>query len=816
MGSTDMKYGYFDDHNREYVITTPKTPYPWINYLGSEEFFSLISNTAGGYSFYKDALLRRITRYRYNGVPLDSGGRYFYINDHDTIWSPSWQPVKTVLDFYECRHGLGYTQITGEKNGISAKTLFFVPFGYHGEVQKLTLKNTDSVAKTIQCFSYLEFCLWHALNDMNDLQYNLNIGEVEVKNSVIYHKTGYRETRNHYAFYSVNAELKGFDTDRESFLGQYNGYDRPDVVIEGKSRNSIANGWSPIASHHLEINLQPGEEKIFIFILGFVENDPDAKWETPKVINKKIAKAKIDQFNTLEKVDNGFKELHAKWTELLSHFSLESHDEKVNRIVNIWNPYQCIVTFNMARSASYFETGIGRGIGFRDTNQDLLGCIHQIPERAKQRILDVAATQLEDGSAYHQYQPLTKKGNDAVGTNFNDDPLWLILAVSAYIKETGDWDILKIQMPFGNDETNVDTLYEHLRRSFHYTLNNLGPHKLPLIGRADWNDCLNLNIASGDADVSSQTGALGEARIAESVMIAGMFVFIGREYVVINQKLGKTEEVEVARRHILEMEQAVIQYGWDGEWYLRAYDATGTKVGSDECEEGKIFIEPQGFCSMAGIGLEQGMPQKALDSVKKYLDTPYGIVLLSPAYSRYSEGLGSITFYPKGYKENAGIFCHANPWIMIAETMSGRGEQAFDYYTKLCPSYLEDIDTLHRTEPYIYSQMIAGKDAKRHGEAKNSWLTGTAAWNYVTITQWILGIRPDYEGLRIDPCIPSSWNTFTVKRVFRGSTYTITVNNPNHVCKGVASVTVDGKSIEDTLVPAFSDGKEHIVEAILG
>jgi cellobiose phosphorylase len=794
-----MQYGYFDDQNREYVITTPKTPYPWINYLGSEEFFSLISNTAGGYSFYKDALLRRISRYRYNGVPLDSSGRYFYINDHDTIWSPSWQPVKTELDFYECHHGLGYTQITGEKNGISAKTLFFVPFGYHGEVQKLTLKNTDSVAKTIQCFSYLEFCLWHALNDMNDLQYNLNIGEVEVKNSVIYHKTGYRETRNHYAFYSVNAELKGFDTDRESFLGQYNGYDRPDVVIEGKSRNSIANGWSPIASHHLEINLQPGEEKTFIFILGFVENDPDAKWETPNVINKKIAKAKIDQFNTLEKVNNGFEELHAKWTELLSHFSLESHDEKVNRIVNIWNPYQCMVTFNMARSASYFETGIGRGIGFRDTNQDLLGCIHQIPERAKQRIVDVAATQLEDGSAYHQYQPLTKKGNDAVGTNFNDDPLWLILAVSAYIKETGDWDILKIQVPFSNDETNVDTLYEHLCRSFHYTLNNLGPHKLPLIGRADWNDCLNLNIASGDADVSSQTGALGEARVAESVMIAGMFVFIGREYVIINEKLGHTEEAEVAKRHLLEMEQAVIHYGWDGEWYLRAYDATGTKVGSNECEEGKIFIEPQGFCSMAGIGLEQGMPQKALDSVKKYLDTPYGIVLLSP-----------------GYKENAGIFCHANPWIMIAETVIGRGERAFDYYTKLCPSYLEDLDTLHRTEPYIYSQMIAGKDAKRHGEAKNSWLTGTAAWNYVAITQWILGIRPDYEGLQIDPCIPSSWDTFTVKRVFRGSTYFITVNNPNHVCKGVASVTVDGKSIEDTLVPAFSDGKEHIVEAILG
>ncbi len=811
-----MKYGYFDDQNREYVITTPKTPYPWINYLGNEEFFSLISNTAGGYSFYKDALLRRITRYRYHSVPLDTGGRYFYIKDDDLIWSPSWQPVKTELDFYECRHGLGYTQITGEKNEISAEALFFVPFGYNSEVQRLTLKNTSAVPKTIQCFSYLEFCLWHALNDMNDLQYTLNIGEVEVKNSVIYHKTGYRETRKHYAFYSVNAELKGFDTDRESFLGQYNGYDTPDVVIEGKSRNSIADGWSPIASHHLEINLQPGEEKVFIFILGFVENDPDDKWKTPNVINKKIAKAMIEQFSTSEKVARKFEKLKATWSDLLSHFTLESSDKKVNRIVNIWNPYQCMVTFNMARSASYFETGIGRGIGFRDTNQDLLGCIHQIPERAKQRILDVATTQLEDGGAYHQYQPLTKKGNDAIGANFNDDPLWLILAVSAYIKETGDWDILNIQVPFGNDKPKVDTLYEHLRRSFHYTLNNLGPHKLPLIGRADWNDCLNLNIASADTDKSSQTAALGEGNVAESVMIAGMFVFIGKEYVIINEKLGKTEEAETAKRYILEMEKTVMKHGWDGEWYLRAYDSSGNKVGSKECKKGKIYIEPQGFCGMAEIGHKQEMPRKALDSVKKYLDTPYGIILLTPAYSEYSERLGSITFYPKGYKENAGIFCHANPWIMIAETVIGRGDRAFEYYTKICPGYLEDNDTLHRMEPYIYSQMIAGKDSKRHGEAKNSWLTGTAAWNYVAITQWILGIRPDYEGLRIDPCIPSSWDKFIVKRVFRRSLYTITVKNPNHVCKGVVSLSVDGKAVEDNLIPAFKDGKDHFAEVTLG
>jgi cellobiose phosphorylase len=814
--SSSMKYGYFDDKAKEYVIITPKTPYPWINYLGSEEFFALISNTAGGYAFYKDALLRRITRYRYNSVPLDSSGRYFYIKDGDTIWSPGWQPVKIELDAYECRHGLGYTQITGSKNDMTAQVVFFVPFGYNGEIQRLTLKNTSSAAKTVQCFSYIEFCLWHALTDMNDLQYSLNIGEVEIKDSVIYHKTGYRETRSYYAFYFVNAELQGFDTDRESFLGQYNGSNQPDAVIEGKSRNSVADGWSPIASHHLKVSLQPGEEQTFIFILGFVENDPNDKWETPGVINKKRAEAMIAQFNTPAKVTQGFEELKAKWTDILSHFTLESPDEKVNRIVNIWNPYQCMVTFNMSRSASYFETGIGRGVGFRDTNQDLLGYVHQVPERAKQRILDVAATQFEDGGAYHQYQPLTKEGNEAAGTDFNDDPLWLILAVSAYIKETGDWKILNIRMPFGNDEAKANTLYEHLRRSFHYTLNNLGPHQLPLIGRADWNDCLNLNIASGSAAESSQTGALGEGKVAESVMIAGMFVFIGREYVAINEKLGKTEEAEEAKKYIHKMEKAVMEHGWDGEWYLRAYDSFGAKVGSKACKEGKIYIEPQGFCSMAAIGLEQNMPQKALDSVKKYLDTPYGIILLTPAYSGYSEGLGSITFYPQGYKENAGIFCHSNPWIMIAETVIGRGDRAFEYYTKICPGYLENIETLHGMEPYVYSQMIAGKDAKRHGEAKNSWLTGTAAWNFVAISQWILGIRPDYEGLRIDPCIPSGWETFTVTRIFRGSTYIITMNNPHHVCKGVKSLIVDGKPVQGNFIPAFSDGKKHIVEVTLG
>ena len=811
-----MKYGYFDDNCKEYVIKSPKTPYPWINYLGCHDFFSLISNTAGGYAFYKDALLRRLTRYRYNDVPLDNGGRYFYINDNGAIWSPGWKPVKTKLDSYECRHGMGYTRLTSEKNGVSANVLFFVPLHYNGEVQQLTLKNTSNKLKTVQLFSFIEFCLWNALDDMTNFQRNFNTGEVEIDGSVIYHKTEYRERRNHYAFYSVNAELEGFDTDRERFLGLYNGLDAPSAVTEGKSRNSHADGWSPIASHHLEVQLNPGEEKTFIFILGYAENTSEYKWDAPNVIHKAKTLAMITRFDSPEKVSAGLEELKTYWDNLLSNFTLEAGDEKVNRMVNIWNQYQCMVTFNLARSASYFESGIGRGIGFRDTNQDLLGCMHQIPERARQRLLDVAATQFEDGGAYHQYQPLTKQGNHAVGSDFNDDPLWLILAVSAYLKETGDWSILNELVPFDNDETKAVSLFEHLKRSFHHIVDNLGDHGLPLIGRADWNDCLNLNCFSENPDESFQTTTNKQGDVAESVLIAGMFVFIGKEYAALCEKFGKHEEVENAQQHIRNMEEAVMKYGWDGEWFLRAYDDSGVKVGSKECSEGKIFIEPQGFCSMAGIGQAQEFPKKALDSVKTYLDTPYGIVLTQPAYSRYYLNLGEISSYPAGYKENAGIFCHNNPWIMIGETVIGRGDRAFEYYKKICPAYLEEISGLHRTEPYVYSQMIAGKDARRHGEAKNSWLTGTAAWNFVAITQWILGIQPDYDGLRIDPCIPSSWDGYTIKRRFRECLYTIVIKNPHHVCRGVAELTIDGTPVQGNLIPICHWKKESYVELTLG
>ncbi|MBR4390434.1 MAG: glycosyl transferase [Prevotella sp.] len=828
----NKRYGHFDDLHREYVITDPQTPWPWINYLGNEDFFSLISNTAGGYSFYKDAKFRRITRYRYNGVPMDNGGRYFYINDNGTIWNPGWKPCKTPLDFYECRHGMNYTRITGRKGGVEASVLFFVPLGTWGEVQRLTLTNLSDEKKTLKLFSFQEWCLWNAATDMENFQRNFSTGEVEIEGSTIYHKTEYRERRNHYAFYSVNTPIHGFDTDRETFIGLYNEFANPDAVVEGKPRNSHAHGWSPIASHYIEVELQPGEKRDFIFLLGYVENEQDKKFvkpsdstlnTKPSTINKEKALAMMAQFDTVEKVEKAFAELNAYWDNLLNIYKVRTGNDKLDRMVNIWNQYQCMVTFCMSRSASFFESGIGRGMGFRDSNQDLVGFVHQIPERARQRIIDIASTQFPDGGCYHQYQPLTKRGNNDIGGGFNDDPCWLIFGTVAYIKETGDFSILDEMVPFDNQPGSEVTLFEHLRVSFDHVVKNLGPHKLPLIGRADWNDCLNLNCFSWDPNESFQTTEnKSEGSKAESLMIAGLFVVTGNDYVALCRKLAEKSdcstkylaEAERAEKHVQEMVEAVKRDGWDGEWFLRAYDFFGNKIGSDENEEGKIFIESQGWCTMAGIGLEEGLVGKALDSVKERLECEHGIVLNNPAYTVYHVEMGEISSYPEGYKENAGIFCHNNPWVIIGETVAGRGDDAWNHYRKILPSYVEEkYQTLHKVEPYVNCQMVAGKDAFRPGEGKNSWLTGTAAWMWYTISEHILGIKPDYDGILIDPCLPSTAKEYTVNRRFRGAEYTIHVSNPNGANKGVKSITLDGKPIDGTVVP-FTPGT-HTVEVTL-
>ena len=811
-----MKFGYFDDANKEYVITTPKTPLPWINYLGTNDFFSLISNTAGGYSFYKDAKLLRITRFRYNNVPADSNGKYYYIKDGDTIWNPGWMPSKTDLDSYECRHGIGYSKWNSSKNGISASVLAFVPTDDACEINQVKLTNNTQSVKEIKLFSYVEWCLWNADDDMKNFQRNFSTGEVEVIGSTLYHKTEYRERRNHYAIYHVNSDIDGFDTSRDAFLGAYHDNRDPEVVTNGACTGSVAHGWSPVAVHQINITLNPGETRSFVFVLGYCENPDNDKWESKNVVNKAPAKKLIEKYSTDADVEKAFDKLNEYWNNLLSIFSVESANDKVNRMVNIWNQYQCMVTFNMSSSASYFESGIGRGMGFRDSNQDLLGFVHLIPERARERIIDIASTQFENGSAYHQYQPLTKRGNSDIGSGFNDDPLWLIAGTSAYVRETGDVSILKEMVPYDNDMSVATTLMEHLKRSFDFTVNNKGPNKLPLIGRADWNDCLNLNCFSEHPGESFQCFGPSEGPVAESVFIAGMFVKYGEEYAQLAELLGDTAEAERARKEVKIMYDTVLESGWDGEWFVRAYDAYSNKIGSKECEEGKIFIESNGFCSLAGIGVKEGLAEKALDSVKKYLDCKYGVMILQPAYTVYHLELGEISSYPPGYKENAGIFCHNNPWVSIAETVIGRGDRAFEIYKKTCPAYTEEISEIHKTEPYVYCQMVAGNDAYIPGEGKNSWLTGTAAWTFCNISQYILGVYPTHKGLSIDPCVPHGFGDFKITRKFRGATYNIEVTNPSDVEKGVKELYVDGSKVDGCIVP-FTEGKtSYNVKVVMG
>ncbi|MBQ2700086.1 MAG: glycosyl transferase, partial [Clostridia bacterium] len=508
--------------------------------------------------------------------------------------------------------------------------------------------------------------------------------------------------------------------------------------------------------------------------------------------------------------DDEMAKLRAHWDELLDIYTVESDKAEMNRMVNIWNQYQCMVTFCMSRSASYYESGMGRGMGFRDSCQDLLGFVHMVPERARERIIDIASVQWESGATYHQYQPLTKRGNNDVGSGFNDDPLWLVACTYAYISETGDTSILDVPTPFDNVPGSEQPLMEHLRRSVRFAMNNRGPHGLPLIGRADWNDCLNLNCFSTEPGESFQTTGPSEGPVAESVFIAGMFVKYAREYAEICDLVGLGSEADEMRAAADHMTRAIEEHGWDGQWFLRAYDAYGQKVGSSECEEGQIFIEPQGFCVMAGVGTEDGKARQALNSVRERLLGKYGVELLSPCYTVYHEELGEITSYPPGYKENGSVFCHNNPWVSIAETVLGNGDNAFDLYRRICPAYQEDECEVRRSEPYCYAQTVASRQSFSEGEAKNSWLTGTAAWTFVNISQYILGIKPTLEGLSIAPCLPKEMEGFEAVRRFRGATYHITVTRGKN--KGMF---VDGEPVNGPVVPVVDNKASYQVQVII-
>jgi cellobiose phosphorylase len=595
--------------------------------------------------------------------------------------------------------------------------------------------------------------------------------------------------------------VTGYDTSRDVFVGVHNGLHEPAVPRAGQARRSRAHGWTPVGSHQIDLDLAPGAEETFAFVLAYVEQGDLPKFDAPFVMNKQKGREILSRYASVVSVDAAFRQLRERWDGLLGVYQATCPNPHAQRMANVWNQYQCMATFNLSRSASLYETGIGRGMGFRDSSQDILGFVHMIPGRARQRLLDIAATQLANGACYHQYQPLTKKGNAEAGGDFYDDHLWLILSTCAYIKETGDQSILDEPVGYADRPGSRDNLLHHLETSIAYTLRHRGPHGLPLIGHADWNDCLNLNCFSAEPNESFQTAGDVKGSTAESVMIAGLFLYATREMSALYHWLNRGADAKRMRAHYDDMLQVVETKAWDGEWYIRAFDAAGEPVGSKTCEEGRIFIESQGWCVLGGAGSDNGRNRLALESVHKHLATPNGIVLQQPAYSRYHLELGEVSSYPPGYKENAGIFCHNNTWIHLAWCLLGEGDRAWEYYLSICPSAKEEQIEIYRCEPYVYAQMIAGRDAATPGEAKNSWLTGTAAWTFVTVSQGLLGIKPDYQGLRIDPCIPKSWPGFSVVRRYRGTEYRISVKNPGGLSRGVKRLQVDGRDVPGNLIP---------------
>ncbi|MEK7375617.1 MAG: glycosyl transferase, partial [Candidatus Margulisiibacteriota bacterium] len=682
---------------------------------------------------------------------------------------------------YECRHGLGYTIITASYKGIQTKTTYFVPLGQTCEIWMMEIKNQGLQERSLGIFSFVEFCLWDALNDMTDYQYNLNIGETEVEGSIIYNLSRYRVEKSYFAYFSAGMPLAGYDTQREDFLGRYGDLSAPRAVVENKSNGSIASGWAPVGSHNIQMSLKSGETKTVIFVLGYSED-------------RKEAKAVSAKYSKKEEVEKDLLKLKKTWEVNLSKLEVKTPDEDLNMMLNVWNQYQCRTTFNWSRSASYYEAGIGRGMGFRDSNQDTMGFVYQIPEGVKQRIMDLASTQFEEGDASHQYSPLTKKGN---GRGYSDDHLWLVYSVAAYIKETGNLKFLSQKVSYESGKKG--TMYEHLVKAVNYSLKHIGPHGLPLAGFADWNDCLNM---------------IGPKKQAESVMVAQMLAGALLEVSRMAALIKKKADAKKYEKLFQKVKDKINKTSWDGKWYVRAYDDNKKAVGSKKNTEGKIFLETQGWALIGGVA-DHDRAIRCLDSVKDLLATEHGILILQPSFSKFYHQLGSISIYPPGLKENGAIFCHPNPWIVIAECMMGRGNRAFEYYKSVLPPS-KDPD-VRKTEPYVYCQMIAGRDHKDFGEGKNAWLTGSACWNFIAVSQWILGIRPEYGGLMIDPCIPASWNGFGVKRTFRGCDYNISVKNPNHISKGIASsMTVDGKQIKGSIIPAFKDGKEHRIEVVMG
>ena len=807
MSTISNPYGYFDAEAREYVIVRPDTPTPWLNYLGQGGYGGIISNTAGGYSFDRDPRSRRVTRYRYNAIPADQPGRYVYLRDQESgeYWSPTWQPVTRVrLDVYECHHGAGYTRIRGEHAGIQAELLYFVPplpesgegpgvraspplgagegpgVGVPHELWVLRLRNASDRPRRLRTFTYAEFCYWDALTDQQNLDWGQQIMQARCRQGIITSATQFRPTTT---FFASSRPPVGFETDREAFVGRGRDLSNPQVVESGEPGNTEAPRGNNIGCLCHDLALAPGEEAEIVYVLGVTDH--------PQAIPAVVARA-----SQPGAVEAALAALRADWDAYLDTLTVHVPDPEMEAMLNTWNPIQCRANLYWSRFVSGYDTGLGRGMGTRDSAQDTLGTVQAVPGQVRQVLSILWKLQFADGHTWHQVFPLTGEGGPGLAGEhpdwpqwFSDDHLWLIIATCHYLRETGDLAYLEEAVPY--QDAGAETVWQHVLRAVDFTLAQRGPHGLPRLGFADWDDTMNLDHGSG---------------LAESVWTAMQFCRAMLDLAELCRFLGRVDDaVRFAGLH-QEMAAAVQAHGWDGAWYRRAYDDAGLPVGVSVADQQRIALNPQTWAVIGELG-DRGRAAQAMEQAHALLNTPFGLRLMWPPYTGFSDRVHGTTTYPPGAKENGGIFCHANAWAIVAAAALGWGDRAYQYYRQILPLARTDTDTL-LTEPYVFCQNICAPEHPHYGRGRNSWLTGTAAWTYVAATQWILGIRPEYYGLRLAPVIPGDWPGFTARRVFRGVTYRLTVERRGP--GNAVSLAVDGRQLAGDIVPFPPPGQTEV------
>jgi len=787
-----QRYGYFDDENREYVIIRPDTPTPWYNYIHNAEHCGLISHTAGGTSFRRDARHMRLLRYRFNNLPPDRPGRYIYIRDDEAgrFWSATWAPTCPPLDRYEfrCHVGLGYQRIVSRYEGIQAEITYFCPPDDPCEIWLLNVTNTGRKTRRLSLFSYAELCLWSALRDMINMDAPRHTTRIAMQpDGVILHYSytdlGLKLTEmqfvQFFGFAACDRPFVGYEINREDFIGPNRGEANPLVVETGRHRPDKSPTGNPLASFHHRLRLKPGQTERIVYMLGVCDG--------PRAYRPIVRK-----YSKPGAAERALQDLKAERLQRLTRQQIRTPDKAFNTLVNTWNPYQAIMTFHLSRSISPFYTGLGRGIGFRDTSQDCLAATVLLPDLVPERLSLLLANQFAGGTVSHNFFPLTGEGD---GANFYDDHLWFILTVSLYCKETGDLDFLARKVKFR--DRGSGTIFEHTRRALDASWRLVGRHGLCLTGTADWNDAVNPPPGS------------------ESVFVSMLYCKALTEAAELATRLGEKRLARLWLQRYKTMKQRINRYGWDGKWYRRHLLPDGSAVGSATCREGKIFLEPQAWSIISGVATPK-RAKTVIASIKRYLLTPHGVKLVHPPFSSYDPTVGSVGIFRPGLKENGSVFCHTNPWVTVAMCMMGLGDDALDVLRRISPVHRNKIIEIHQNEPYVFSQFIAAPPHPQAGRAWNAWLTGTASWAYIAATQYILGIRPDFDGLIIDPCIPRSWRRITVSRKFRGTTYEITILNPRGRSGPVTQLTVNGRTVKGNRVPLQGDQELCKVRAVIG